>query len=133
MANPETLYENRRAFDAYYYGFIPTRCYPVDVILHAVAKAGKSFHHTEEWGTKVEPYTEHLSGYCPVDWIENAASQAAERMKQLEASNAELLEALQAMLEAFGKNGLGGEYDPGEVPAIDLALAAAAKALGEQA
>lgn len=45
----------------------------------------------------------------------------------------ELLEALQAMLEAFGKNGLGGEYDPGEVPAIDLALAATAKALGEQA
>lgn len=45
----------------------------------------------------------------------------------------DLLEALQAMLEAFGKNGLGGEYDPGEVPAIDLALAATAKALGEQA
>lgn len=44
----------------------------------------------------------------------------------------ELLEALQAMLEAFGKNGLGGEYDPGEVPAIDLALAAEAKAVGKQ-
>lgn len=53
--------------------------------------------------------------------------------KQLIAAAPELLEALQAMLEAFGKDGLGGEYDPGEVPAIDLALAATAKALGEQA
>lgn len=130
MANPETLYENRRAFDAYYYGFIPTRCYPVDVILHAVAKAGKSFHHTEEWGTKVEPYTEHLSGYCPVDWIENAASQAAERMKQLEASNAELLEALQALDAAYKR------LRPSGYPESDAekqASAAIAKAQGEQA
>lgn len=50
---------------------------------------------------------------------------------RLIASAPELLEALQAMLQAFGKNGLGGEYDPGEVPAIDQALAARAKALGE--
>ena len=35
--------------DAYYYGFRPTGVEHIDNILKAVAKAGKAYHHTEDW------------------------------------------------------------------------------------
>lgn len=39
-----------RNMRAYYFGFTPTGCDPVDAILEAVARAGKAYHHTDQWG-----------------------------------------------------------------------------------
>ena len=66
--------------NAYYYGFEPTGVVEIDRILHAVACAGKSFHHTEDWNEEAST-REHLRGICPVDWIQNAANDAANTMK----------------------------------------------------
>ena len=62
--------------DAYYYGFDPTGVEAIDKILSAVACAGKAYHHTEDWGD--DGYTpEYLRGASPVEWIQNAANDAA--------------------------------------------------------
>jgi hypothetical protein len=62
--------------DAYYYGFTPTGVREIDLILSAVACAGKSYHHTEDWNDdgSAPPY---LEGNSPVEWIQNAANKAA--------------------------------------------------------
>ena len=39
----------KRRLNAYYYGFDPTGVDEIDAILEAVARAGKSCHHTEGW------------------------------------------------------------------------------------
>ncbi len=65
--------------DAYYYHFQPTGDPAIDKILSAVACAGKAFHNTNCWadeaydGEAPEPH----SGNTPVDWIQNAANEAA--------------------------------------------------------
>jgi hypothetical protein len=65
--------------DAYYYSFRPTGDAAIDKILSAVACAGKAFHYTESWteeayeGGAPEPH----SGSSPVEWIQNAADEAA--------------------------------------------------------
>lgn len=65
--------------NAYYYGFTPTGDPAIDKILSAVACAGKAFHHTDCWGDEAydgeapEPH----SGKTPIDWIQNAADEAA--------------------------------------------------------
>ena len=74
--------------DAYYYGFNPTGVGPVDKILSAVACAGKAYHHTKDWG-EAASYTPH-TGACPVEWIQNAAKEAA-------AFHVELLAELKAL------------------------------------
>lgn len=66
--------------DAYYYGFEPTGVPEIDLILSAVACAGKSFHLTEDWCEEIGPRTGH-TGEAPVDWIQNAANAAAERIR----------------------------------------------------
>lgn len=69
--------------DAYYYGFEETGVPEIDRILSAVACAGKAYHHTESWGEEMtygtptgapEPF---LRGKTPVEWIQNAAGDAA--------------------------------------------------------
>lgn len=68
--------------DAYYYSFEPTGVLAIDLILSAVACAGKCFHSTSEWGDTVrEPYHERLRGESPLDWIQNAANDAAAAMR----------------------------------------------------
>ena len=62
------------SFDAYYYSFDPTGVEEIDDILHAVATAGKMFHHTDEWS---EP-CKYIEGKSPVDLIQEAANKAAE-------------------------------------------------------
>jgi hypothetical protein len=70
--------------DAYYYGFEPTGIKIIDLILSAVACAGKSFHHTESWGDDCsEPYHDLLRGKSPVDWIQNAADDAAAAIRAI--------------------------------------------------
>lgn len=62
--------------DAYYYGFEPTGVASIDRILSAVACAGKAYHHTEDW-TADAGERDHLRGTTPVEWIQNAANDAA--------------------------------------------------------
>jgi hypothetical protein len=62
--------------DAYYYGFEATGVEAIDRILSAVASAGKSYHHTESWCDDTDP-PEYLRGANPVEWIQNAANDAA--------------------------------------------------------
>ena len=63
---------------AYYYGFDPTGVREIDLILSAIACAGKAYHHTECWNDECEwaPHT----GKSPVEWIQNAANSAATAM-----------------------------------------------------
>jgi len=70
--------------DAYYYGFAHTGVDAIDKILSAVACAGKAFHDTEDWTSEGLP-REHVRGKSPVDWIWNAAADAAEQMRALAA------------------------------------------------
>lgn len=70
--------------DAYYYGFDRTGCDEVDKILSAVAHAGKSFHHTEQWNENAHT-AEYLTGNTPNDWIQNAANEAAQTIADLRA------------------------------------------------
>lgn len=62
---------------AYYYSFTPTGVDAVDRIMSAVACAGKAYHHTVDWGEKTDPYEPFLRGTCPIEWIQNAANDAA--------------------------------------------------------
>lgn len=68
--------ELKRRLDAYYYGFDPTGCEPIDKILGAVACAGKSFHHTDCWRGKATVRDDH-TGDTPEEWMQNAANDAA--------------------------------------------------------
>lgn len=65
--------------DAYYYGFTETGVPEIDRILSAVACAGKAFHHTSEWCEDASAYKGH-EGMCPLDWIQNAANDAAKKL-----------------------------------------------------
>lgn len=62
---------------AYYYSFEPTGNLDIDRVLSAVACAGSSFHHTEAWNENKSAYDGH-KGNTPVEWIQNAANEAAE-------------------------------------------------------
>lgn len=66
-----------RRMQAYNYGFDTTGVDAIDKILSAVACAGKAYHHTEYWYEKTPPYDDHR-GETPVDWIQNAALDAAQ-------------------------------------------------------
>lgn len=68
---------------AYYYEFTPTGVREIDLILSAVASAGKAFHHTEDWhddltGWDYGPF----EGSTPIEWIQNAANAAAAALAQ---------------------------------------------------
>jgi hypothetical protein len=78
--------------DAYYYGFDSTGVLAVDKILSAVACAGKGFHNTEDWNDKCE-WQDH-TGETPVDWIQNAANEAADEIERLRAEVERFREAL---------------------------------------
>lgn len=62
---------------AYYYGFTPTGNEAIDRILSAVACAGKAYHYTESWNEETPPYEDFFRGKTPVEWIQNAADDAA--------------------------------------------------------
>lgn len=64
--------------DAYYFGFERTGVDAIDKILSAVACAGKAYHHTEWWGEEdlSGPWPPHTGASC-IDWIQNAANEAA--------------------------------------------------------
>ena len=64
--------------DGYYIGFDQTGVFEIDLILSAIACAGKAFHHTADWGDELPPYDDRFRGACPLDWIQNAANDAAQ-------------------------------------------------------
>jgi hypothetical protein len=65
-------------FHAYYYSFRPTGCYEIDLILAAVAAAGKAFHNTESWHEELgSDWRPGMVGETPINWIQNAANHAA--------------------------------------------------------
>jgi hypothetical protein len=66
---------------AYYYDFGETGVREIDLILSAVACAGKAFHGTEDWNEQCDYRPEALRGDTPVDWIQNAADDAATAFK----------------------------------------------------
>ena len=72
-----------RRMNAYYYSFDSTGSDPVDKILSAVACAGKSFHHTDDWYEHASPQDDHTGG-TPIDWIQNAAIEAAAEIERLQ-------------------------------------------------
>jgi hypothetical protein len=78
----ENLTSKELRMDAYYYSFGSTGVPEVDLILSAVACAGKAFHHTESWSDECE--WEPHDGNCPIEWIYNAAVKAAEEIKKLQ-------------------------------------------------
>ena len=64
---------------AYYYGFKETGVRPIDKILEAVARAGNSYHHTEDWGGPAWG-----GGLSEAAKIQQAANKAAEAFKDLQ-------------------------------------------------
>ena len=86
---PFTDRDGNLKLDAYYYGFDQTGVDAVDIILSAVAHAGKLAHHTEAWrehfcwrDNKCAPHVE----ICPessVGVIVAAAREAARRWKEV--------------------------------------------------
>lgn len=79
MMGPQPVWR----MDAYYYGFEMTGIAIIDRILSAVACAGKSFHHTQDWNDEATPY-EHLRGNTVQEWIQLAANDAAEVLRARE-------------------------------------------------
>ena len=105
--------------DAYYYEFDQTGVREIDVILSAVACAGKAAHHTEDWGEWVNNPERYgpFRGPSPVDWIQNAANDAATARAERDAEVTRLREALRGLLwgleppeydDDFGANRYGG-------------------------
>jgi hypothetical protein len=76
----------------YYYGFDETGQHEIDLILSAVACAGKASHHTEDWHDKIGPCYPPHTGESSVDWIQNAAISAADTIASLRAELAEARE-----------------------------------------
>ena len=62
--------------NAYYYSFQPTGVPEIDLILSAVATAGKAYHHTEYWNGPCHPQAP-FRGQTYVEFIQNAANDAA--------------------------------------------------------
>lgn len=87
--------------NAYYYSFDPTGERVIDVVLSAVAWAGKAHHHTQYW-------TDTDLGESQVQQIQGAADNAAREVATLRARVAELEAALRAVIaQARPPNGSG--------------------------
>ena len=79
MSLSEEEYELR--MNAYYYEFDRTGVREIDMILSAVARAGKCFHSTQYWSDNDPPVQlSPFAGDCPIEWIQNAANDAARLM-----------------------------------------------------
>jgi len=76
LSKDDRVMSEELRMSAYYYGFEPTGVYEIDVILSAVATAGRAFHYTENWQedcAQPRPF----KGKTPEEWIQNAANEAA--------------------------------------------------------
>jgi predicted nucleic acid-binding Zn-ribbon protein len=89
--------------NAYYYSFDETAEPSVNLVLSAVACAGKAFHNTESWNDADEANDDHEGG-TPVEWIQNAANKAAAEVTQLRARIAELEKVLDETTDMFRRS-----------------------------
>ena len=67
-----------RQFAAYYYSFDPTGVEEIDMILAAIAWAGKAYHHTEWWND--EDVFDDVVNVTHIDVIQMMATRAARRL-----------------------------------------------------
>jgi len=68
--------------NAYYYSFQPTGVREIDMVLSAVACAGKAYHSTADWDDETPKYYDEFEGETPVEWIQNAADKAAAKFNK---------------------------------------------------
>ena len=68
---------NAPRMDAYYFSFDETNVPEIDLVLSAVAWAGKLAHHTEMWDEPI------ASGPSSVAWIQASATAAADEIGRL--------------------------------------------------
>ena len=104
--------------DAYYYSFERTGVDVIDKILSAVACAGKSRHHTQDWGdpdSDLEGWYPYHEGPCEEAWIQNAAFRGAKTIESLQKENAELRERLEGMWQYLNEAPIGFAEGMGEV------------------
>lgn len=88
--------------DAYYYSFEETGQDAVDLVLSAVACAGKAYHHTEDWNESCGAYHSRISGGSPREWIQNAANDAAKALADERAISAAAIRERDELLVAVG-------------------------------
>ena len=69
---------------AYWYEFEPTGVKEIDLILCAIATAGKANHHTASWVDDSYKKYPDVEGGTPEEWIQNAANNAAESIRELD-------------------------------------------------
>lgn len=103
MNNPDNKQASEREqqplrMNAYYYEFTPTGNEEIDLVLSAVACAGKAYHDTSEWGDECGFSYHPHKGATPIDWIQNAANKAANSQSELEKLNQELAAVLKKVL-----------------------------------
>ena len=72
--------------------------------------------------------TEHLENNLPIVELVGRHSEALREIEALKTDQAELLEALEALVNDFGRDGYGVEFEDGECRVIDMARAAIARA-----
>lgn len=90
---------------AYYYGFDATGIREIDVILSAIASAGKAYHHTDSWTEKCNRYHDAFRGETPVDWMQNAAADAATEITRLRSALTAAETALESAANALEEVG----------------------------
>jgi hypothetical protein len=91
---------SERRMDAYYYEFEPTKNVAIDKILGAVACAGKAYHHTQDWCDIANQYDDH-TGVTPIEWIQNAAFEAADKIERLRAALTAMLFVTEQLCETL--------------------------------
>ncbi len=84
---------------AYYYGFIETGVRTVDLVLEAVAIAGKESHHTDAWNDADDYYP-----VSPATRIQVAANEAAAKVADLEQRCNRLEKELEEANEQCNRN-----------------------------
>lgn len=84
---------------AYYYGFNGTGDRAVDLILSAVATAGKGAHHTDDW-CETGSYAQYYGADTLVDLIQRAADWAAADVRRLRAAVERLTEECNATADS---------------------------------
>jgi hypothetical protein len=98
--------------EAYYYGFKATGVAQIDIVLSAVACAGKFYHHTQDWCEPINYCPEHFRGDDCEDRIQNAANDSAETVRALIAKAQEA----DKLREALEKAMIGMEWFNAEHP-----------------
>ncbi len=89
--------------DSYYFSFESSGDSKIDLILSAVANAGKYYHSTENWGDEaLYKSDDDLKGRTPIDWIQNAANDAAAHIDEVVRSNDMWIENVR-LRKALGK------------------------------